>query len=212
MFAGANEPNVKTPTQMEVLLSYHQTFVDAVRSTGGRNAHRVLVVQGPNTDIETTHNLMTRMPTDTVPNRMMAEVHYYTPYNFTGLTEDQSWGNQFYYWGKGFHSTTDTAHNATWGEEDTVDSLFSLMKQQFVDKGIPVVVGEFGAMRRDNLAGDALELHLASRAYYLKYVTQRASANGLLPFYWDTGGLFDRRTNAVLDQRSLDALVQGATR
>jgi endoglucanase len=218
LLASANEPNADTAAQTEVLLSYHRTFIDAVRSTGGRNAFRVLVVQGPNTDIETTRKLMTRMPTDTVPSRMMAEVHYYTPWNFTGLTEDQSWGNQFYYWGRDFHSATDTAHNPTWGEEDTVDQLFGLVKQQFVDRGIPVVVGEFGAMRRDNLTGDALQLHLASRAHYLKYVTKRANANALLPFYWDNGGLhslasgiFDRSANAVFDQQSLEALIQGAT-
>jgi hypothetical protein len=195
---------------MEVLFSYHQTFIDAVRATGGRNAYRVLVVQGPNTDIETTNTLMTRLPNDTVPGRLMAEVHYYTPWNFTGMTKDESWGNQFFYWGRGFHSTTDPAHNPTWGEEDTVDRLFGLMKQQFVDKGIPVVVGEFGAMRRDGLAGDALQLHLASRAHYLEYVTRQANANALLPFYWDTGGLLGRASNAVLDQQALDALIDGS--
>ncbi len=116
----------------------------------------------------------------------------------------------------GFHSTTDTAHNPTWGEEDMVDQLFSLMKRQFVDKGIPVIIGEFGAIRRDNLTGDALQLHLASRAY-LKYVTRQCVANRLLPFYWDNGGLdnlgfgiFNRRTNSVFDQQAMDALIQGA--
>ena len=47
LFASANEPNVSDATQMAVLLSYHQTFIDAVRSTGGKNAYRVLIVQGP---------------------------------------------------------------------------------------------------------------------------------------------------------------------
>ena len=209
LFASANEPNVNDATQMAVLLSYHQTFIDAVRSTGGKNAYRVLIVQGPMTDITTTYNLMTKMPTDNIPNRLMAEIHYYTPWNFTGMTKDESWGNQFYYWGKDFHSTTDLAHNPTWGEEAEVDSLFKLMKNQFVDKSIPVVIGEFGALRRDNLTGDALVLHLASRAYYLKYVTKQANVNGLLPFFWDTGGLFNRGTNTVADQQSLDALIQG---
>ena len=209
-FAGANEPNVQTAAQMDVLLSYHQTFVDAVRSTGGRNAFRVLVVQGPNTDIETTSNLMTRLPTDTVAGRLMAEVHYYTPWNFTGMTKDESWGNQFFYWGRGFHSASDPAHNPTWGEEDTVDSLFAVVRQQFSDKGVPVVVGEYGAMRRDTLTGDALQLHLASRAYYHEYVTRQARANGLLPFFWDTGGLLGRSTNTILDQQTLQALLAGA--
>jgi len=218
LFASANEPNVDNSTQMAVLLTYHQTFVNAVRSTGGKNAYRVLVVQGPSTDIEKTYKLMAQLPTDKIPNRMMAEVHYYTPWNFAGMTKDESWGKMAYYWGKDYHSSTDPAHNSTWGEEATVDSNFGLMKKQFVDKGIPVIIGEFGATRRDNLTGEALTLHLASRAYYLKYVTKQANINGLLPFYWDTGGLdnlasgiFDRRNNTVFDQQSLDALIQGAT-
>jgi endoglucanase len=37
-------------------------------------------------------------------------------------------------------------------------------------------------------------------------------ANGILPFYWDVGGLIDRRNNnAVLEPDLLDALVKGAT-
>ncbi|WP_431198868.1 cellulase family glycosylhydrolase [Mucilaginibacter sp. P25] len=46
MFASANEPSTNDAAQMSVLLSYHQTFVNAVRSTGGRNSYRVLIVQG----------------------------------------------------------------------------------------------------------------------------------------------------------------------
>ena len=209
LFASANEPNVANSTEMAVLLSYHQTFIDAVRSTGGKNAYRVLVVQGPSTDIEKTNKLMTQLPTDKVANKMMAEVHYYTPWNFCGMTKDETWGNQFYYWGAGNHSTTDTAHNPTWGEEATVDANFALMKKQFGDKGIPVIIGEFGASARTNLTGDALKLHLASRAYYFKYVTKQAIANGFLPFFWDTGGLINRNKYTVSDQQALDALMQG---
>jgi len=29
------------------------------------------------------------------------------------------------------------------------------------------------------------------RAHYHKYVTQRAKANGIVPFYWDNGGTGD---------------------
>jgi len=210
LFASANEPNAADATQMGVLLSYHQTFINAVRSTGGKNAYRVLVVQGPNTDIEKTNQLMTTLPTDKVANRMMAEVHYYTPWNFCGMTEDATWGNQYYYWGAANHSATDLAHNPTWGEESTVDTNFALMKKQFVDKGIPVVIGEFGAITRTNLTGDALKLHLASRAYYFKYITKRAIANGCLPFFWDTGGLINRNNYSVSDQLALDGLIQGA--
>jgi endoglucanase len=215
LFASANEPNVEDATQMTVLNSYHQTFVDAVRSTGGRNSYRVLVIQGPSTDIEKTNTLMNALPADEVPDRMMAEIHYYTPYQYCLMSQDETWGNMFYYWGSGFHSATDASRNATWGEEDAVNNLFGMMKTKFVDKGIPVVLGEYAAIRRNSLRGDALALHLASREYFLKYVTKQARANGLLPFYWDAGGsetgLFNRQDNTVADQQALDALVAGAT-
>jgi aryl-phospho-beta-D-glucosidase BglC (GH1 family) len=208
LFASANEPNVSTAAQMAVLLAYHQAFVDAVRSTGGRNAWRTLVVQGPNTDIELTHKLMGTLPVDTVPHRLMVEVHDYSPWNFTGMTRDESWGNQFYYWGKDNHSASDPAHNPTWGEEDYIDGTLALMKAQFVDQGIPVVIGEFGAQERANLTGDALKLHRASRVTYYRYLAAAARAHGLVPFVWDTGSLLDRRTDTVLDPAVVNALLQ----
>jgi endoglucanase len=218
LFASANEPNVENATQMAVLSSYHQTFVDAVRSTGGKNSYRVLIVQGPSTDIEKTNNLMTSLPTDEIADRLMAEVHFYTPFQFCLLTKDESWGKMFYYWGGNYHSTTDLTRNATWGEESTVDSQFKMMKTKFVDKGIPVIMGEYGAIRRSTLTGDALTLHLASRAYFLKYVTKQAKANGIIPFYWDAGAigdntttLFNRSSNTVYDQEALDAVIAGIT-
>lgn len=217
LFCSANEPNVHNADEMAVLNSYHQTFIDAVRSTGGRNSYRVLVIQGPSTDIETTNKLMTSLPEDKIANRMMVEIHYYTPWNFCGLNKDESWGKMFYYWGKANHSPTDTERNPNWGEEETVDKYFKMMKTQFVDKGIPVVLGEYSPTRRTNLSADALTRHLASRAYWTKYVTKQALANGLLPFYWDNGGIgndacaiFDRRSNTVFDKLIMEALIEGA--
>lgn len=216
LFASANEPNVDNATQMTVLTSYHQTFIDAVRSTGGKNTYRTLVVQGPSTDIEKTNKLMGTLPTDKVAGRMMVEVHYYTPYNFCLMDKDADWGKMFYYWGANYHTTPDLTRNSTYGEEAELDSQFKAMKTQFVDKGIPVLLGEFGAIRRTNLTGDALSLHLASRAYYLKYIVKQAKANGILPFYWDAGGMgtngsaiFNRTNTTVFDTQALEAMLQG---
>ena len=137
MFASANEPGAPNAAAAAVLMSYHQTFVDAVRATGGRNAYRVLVVQGPDTDIEKTVKLMHTLPSDKVPGRMMAEIHFYGPYNFVMMDKDETWGNAFYCWGAGNHSKTDTKHNPTWGEEAHVDALFASLKRKFVDKAFP---------------------------------------------------------------------------
>jgi endoglucanase len=212
LFAGSNEPPAKDAAQMSILLSYHQTFINAVRSTGGRNSYRVLVVQGPSTDIQLTNDLMNTMPSDQVANRLMTEVHYYTPYQFCLMTEDATWGKMFYYWGAGHHSTIEPDRNATWGEEADVLKYFGMMKTKFADKGIPVILGEYGAYRRDGSTNPPLDLatHNDAVDYWAEYVTHQAKASGILPFWWDTGGAIDRRTYVVKDQRTINALNRGA--
>jgi endoglucanase len=217
LFASANEPNVDNASQMSVLLSYHQTFIDAVRATGGNNSSRTLIIQGPSTDIDKTNNLMNTMPIDSIVNRLMVEVHYYTPWQFCGLTEDASWGRMFYYWGKDYHSTTDVTRNATWGEEDALENYLGLMKTKFVDKGIPVILGEYGAVKRTLTGNSDQELHLASRLHFYNYFVESAVNKGIIPFNWDTGpygnntmGIFDRNAGGAVDKALLDSIMQGA--
>jgi endoglucanase len=209
LFASANEPSGNTAAAMSVLLSYHQTFINAVRSTGGHNSYRTLVIQGPGgADIVTTNNLMNTMPTDAASSRLMVEVHNYTPYNFCLMTSNQSWGNMFYYWGSGYHTTFDVANNPTWGEESTLSGYFQSMQSKFASKGIPVVMGEF-AVEGQNLTGDSLNFNLASKAYWYNFNMHTALANGMIPFLWDTGWIINRSTYSVQDQREVAALTQG---
>jgi hypothetical protein len=191
-----------------------------VRATGGNNQSRWLTVQGPSTDIDLTDQLMNTLPTDPTPGRMMVEVHYYSPYQFCLMTADESWGNMFYFWGQGYHSTTMPIRNSTWGEEDYLDAEFQKMTAKFVTRGIPVLVGELGAVKRtgySDLTGYDLSLHLASRTYYHKSVIDAANRHGLKPCYWDAGGtgsntmwLFDRTTGALIDPDNARALTGGA--
>ena len=211
LFAGANEPNVNDAAGMVVLMSYHQTFIDAVRATGGNNSSRTLIIQGPSTDIDKTNKLMKKMPVDQIENRLMAEVHYYTPWNFCGMNKDESWGNMFYYWGKGNHSTTNVTRNATWGEEADMDSLLGLMKTQFVDKGIPVIIGEYGAFRKKISLPSDQALHNASREHYYNYFVKSATKMGIITFMWDTpGGMVNRSTGAINDRVIHKAIIKGA--
>lgn len=222
LFASANEPAVQDAygvafgsDRVEVLNSYHQTMIDAVRATGGNNATRTLVIQGPRTDIELIKSAWTTLPKDKVSGRLMAEAHFY-PYQYTLMTKDESWGNQFFYWGQGNHSSTDAAHNPTWGEEAYVDSQFNILKRLFVDKGMPVILGEFGAGLRTTLSGDNFALHKKGRLAYYKYVAKSARARGVLPFAWDTYytgdmnfTILDRGNAKVYDQDLMNALTLG---
>lgn len=210
LFAGANEPNAHDATGTAILLSYHQTFIDAVRATGGNNSSRTLIIQGPSTDISNTDKYMNTLPTDQIEKRLMVEVHYYTPWNFCGLNEDASWGKMFYYWGKGNHSTTDAGRNATWGEEAEMDKLLNLMKTKFIDKGIPVIMGEYGAFRRKLSAPSDQALHNASIEYYYRYFMKSATQKGIITYCWDTGGIFNFTTGKIKDKAVLNAIMQGA--
>ncbi|WP_343746333.1 cellulase family glycosylhydrolase [Chitinophaga sp.] len=211
LFASANEPAVNDATGMSVLLSYHQTFVNAVRATGGNNSSRTLIVQGPSTNIDKTNTLMNTLPTDPIANRLMMEIHYYDPSQFAIITQDESWGKMFYYWGANYHSSTDTYRNATWGEESYMDSELSLMKTKFIDKGIPVIIGEFAAVKRTLSPPSDQLLHEASRQHFYDYLVRSARAKGLIPIYWDINKqLYDRATGVILDQETISTLMQAA--
>lgn len=210
LFASANEPPAKDATGMSVLLSYHQTFINAVRATGGNNSSRTLIVQGPSTDIDLTNKLFNKMPTDQISNRLMVEVHYYTPWQFCGLNEDASWGKMFYYWGKGNHSTSDATRNATWGEESDMDKYLGMMKTKFVDKGIPVIIGEYGAFRKQVIAPSNQALHNASIKSYYRYFVKSATNKGIITYCWDTGGIINFTTGKTNDRDVLSSIMQGA--
>lgn len=211
MFASANEPAADNAEETDILKSYHQTFINAVRSTGGKNSYRVLVLQGPSTSATLTTQFMTTLPTDPAANRLMVEVHNYTPSQFCFLSEDVSWGRMVYYWGAGHHSTIEPDRNATYGEESEHIADFNKIKEKFIDRGIPVIMGEYGAYRRNNSAHVPLDLvtHEASVDYWITFVTKEALARGIKPFWWDTGGAIDRQTNTVKDQRTINALIAG---
>lgn len=213
LFAGTNEvrENYNAPTAENIAVQqyYNQVFVDAVRSTGGRNAYRNLIVQSYNTNINYAIDYMD-MPTDVRTGRLMSEVHFYDPWEFALDRESDK-----YLWGAEFAGSP---HVATWGQEDWVDSQFSEMKSHFVDQGIPVILGEYSPVYRADLINQAALInHKKARANYLKYVTRSAITNGLIPFYWDNGhtgdggsGLFNRSNGQVVHQDALEAIMEGA--
>lgn len=163
MFAGLNEPfqeyNLFSTRHREltpILERYNQAFVDAVRATGGNNAKRVLIVQGPSTNISSTVNYF-NMPTDTENGKLMVEVHYYEPWDFCGS-----------------NATKD------WNADASVKTSFESLKTKFVNHDIPVVIGEYGANWQENT-----ESHNDAIRRYFKSVVENAGNCGIVPFAWD---------------------------
>lgn len=210
IFAGANEAGKDSQSSADALKAYMQTFIDVVRASGGNNAERVLVVQAPSTNFDLAVKYCKTLPSDPVSDRLILEAHYYDPSDFCIMGKDGEWGAGSlvkHFWGKDFH--TGTNRDCNWGEEDYLDSKMALMKTNFVDRGIPVIIGEFGATRRSGI--DNLQKHLDSRAYYHGYLVKSARRNGLMPFYWDTpNDMFNRVTGDVIDRQNLDAMIEAA--
>ena len=220
IFASANEPGVNDPwnggadngqwafdeTRMQVLKQFHEACLKAVRSTGGNNATRIVVVQSPRTEIDKSPLLASMYPEDPAgAGYTMAEVHFY-PYQFSLMTGgDEDWGKMFYYW-EDQTPGTDAAHTCSGsalGSKSSIDQLFSGLKSRFYDKGIPVVIGEMGAVKRlDALTGDNLKYHLKARAAWYGYTVAAAKKNGLVPCVWDTGD--EGNGNFTIIRRQVD--------
>lgn len=213
LFAGCNEPNVEDEDDMATLLKYEQTFVDAVRATGGKNVYRNLIVQGPSTDIDKTMQYMTSLPVDITPDRLSVEVHYYSSWQFCGMENDESWGKAFYFWGEENKKYATGTYEGRWDNicgESYVQSQFQKLKEKFTDQGVPVIIGEFAAIRRTLSDQQAQEGHDLSRAAFDKCVVREANTRGLVPFYWDRGdGVLDRKNLQVYDELEYNGLMEG---
>jgi endoglucanase len=86
------------------------------------------------------------------------------------------------------------------------------MKTAFIDKGVPVILGEFAAILRSEY--DAPGTY---RKYWDQYITSAAFTRGVVPMYWDNGytanhqsGLFDRSTGTQVFPDVTGAIVNAA--
>ena len=210
LFAGTNEVMVEgdwgppKPEYVAVQNGFNQSFVDAVRASGGNNARRHLVVQGFNTHIaHTVQHLV--LPKDSAADRLMVEVHYYDPFHFTIDEKSKLWQ-----WGR---DATDPKAKDSWGDEAHVDAEFDTMKQRFIDRGIAVVLGEYGVIARPQQPGSE-----RYREAWNRHVTRAALQRGMVPMVWDNGvtgargmGLFDRASGHVVHPGLLQALTGSAS-
>ncbi|MCL2264691.1 MAG: glycoside hydrolase family 5 protein [Treponema sp.] len=145
----------------------NQIFVNTVRAAGGENANRYLLIHGWVTRPSVTVASLV-MPKDSAKNKIMVGFHYYDPYDFSGSGKLTKWGEK--------------AIPGNWANETYLRNTFNSVKNKFADNGIPVIIGEYGAVNHDSSDVPAY------RAYYIEYVTKHAIDCGFVPFYWDNGG------------------------
>ena len=192
--------------------AYNQIFVDTVRKSGGNNDQRWLLIPGWNTNIDyTAGDYGFEMPTDNYlssniasgQKRIMISVHYYDPWDFCGTESGATtqWGD----------SVTDASKKASWGDESYMVSQFKKMYTKFVSQGYPVVIGEFGAINKENYDSQ----NKTCRAEYYQKVCYYAKQYGMIPVAWDNGyngdygfAIIDRYSNKVVHQELMDAMME----
>jgi endoglucanase len=111
------------------------------------------------------------MPQDIKGDRLILSVHYYTPSTFCIADDpDNGWG-----------------FRDDWGNNNDINELnrqFQKLKVNFIDKKIPVILGEYGVTLKNKVE--------EGRIKWMASVTQVCLDNGVCPVLWDTGGEISR--------------------
>ena len=138
----------------------NQKAVDTIRDTGSNNRGRLIMCPGYDASIDGATVSGFKLPTDISgnKNRIAVSVHAYSPYNFAMNV------------GSGSTSTY------TSSIKSELRDLFSTLKSNFRDKGIPVVIGEFGSTDKNNTA---------ERVKWATDYTALAKKNNIPCVLWD---------------------------
>lgn len=177
-----------TAEARKILNAYNLAIVNTIRNSGGNNALRhIMIPTHAATSMEVAQNDLV------IPNndsRIIVSQHTYWPYNFT-MNKDAGattkWGSQ--------------------SDKSACDDELDRIKAVFVDKGIPVVIGEWGSIERSNTQ---------DRAVHAEYYAGAVRKRGMCPIWWDNGyekaegfALLSRSTCTWVFQSIADGLIKG---
>lgn len=181
IFEAMNEPrligtefewNAGNKEAREVLNNLNAAFVKTIREAGIENKKRYLMIAPycNSADDEALGDFI--VPRD---DRIIVSIHEYVPYKFAmkeGGTK--SWNKK---------NKKDTAD---------IDKTMNNLHYNFISKGIPVIISEFGAANKENLE---------DRMEWANYYVYAATKKNIMCIWWDNGGseyktgkyeLFDR--------------------
>jgi len=196
IFEGLNEPRkVGDPVEWtggdsegwDFVNQMNELFVKTIRGCSGENAKRHLMI--PTYAATTQDSAINAFKLPSGDNNLIVSLHAYTPYNFALNNADGA--------------------VTTFDNPSELDSLFNLIKTKFISQNIPVIIGEFGAMSRENDA---------ERAKWAEYYTKGAKAIGVPCVIWDNGvfegtgerfGLIDRTTFEIKAPEVVNSLMKG---
>lgn len=171
LFESMNEPRLigtaeewyaGTPEARKIVNRLNAAFAETVRSSGGQNQDRYLILP-----TYCASALPEALSDFQLPKgqRMIVSVHLYRPYAFA-LAENLS-----------------PEWEAKEGQTEEIDQAFRDIKRIFHRRGVPVIIGEYGALDKNNET---------SRAAWVKYVRKLAGEQEIPCIWWDDS-VFNRK-------------------
>ena len=151
-------------------------FVKLIRSQGGNNEDRFLLIAGYNTDIALTCDDRFKMPEDTAESKLLLSVHYYTPWDYCGTESVNQWG-----------SPTDF---------DEQNGLFEKLSK-FSEQGYGVVIGEYAVMTKSGGVKPDTDKFYSN-------LLDNCDLYDFCPVLWDCSSFYKRVTNTTADQTIAD--------
>ena len=164
------------------LNGYAQSFVNAVRATGGNNETRNLIINtyaAANGD-DVLNNLA--IPTDKVDGHIAVEVHTYAPWDW--FAQKGKW-------------------DASCSNE--IKNMFNRLNKKFISKGIPCIIGEYGTHGSKSVSKTSSASEIQAAADQAADIVKQAKAYGVATFYWMS--IFSEKDRSV-PQWTLPTVVE----
>ncbi|WP_075590947.1 cellulase family glycosylhydrolase [Labilibacter marinus] len=178
----AEEWSGGTAEGRDCINQFHDSAITAIRNTGGNNTDRYIMIS--TYAASTSQAAMDDLVFPSSKN-LIAAVHSYFPYKFA-LAENN--------------------YNTEWGtaqEKAQMDAEFDKVVKAFIDKGIPVVMGEWGNLNHNNFS---------ARVEHAGYYANGCISRGICPIWWDNGvtshfGLINRSNNQWVYPEIAEAIL-----
>lgn len=173
LFEGYNEITDETkqwfypgsPTGYLAANSLNQDFVDVVRSTGGNNLVRNLIVSTYTASDRVEAMQGFSMPNDVFDDHLIVQIHSYRPVAFVTSRE------------VGNNSRLEFYES----DKPEIDEVFNRVQTYFLSKGWPCVMGEYGAFPKKDANGNRNDDYRSEHGWYY---TLKALRKGVTPIYW----------------------------
>jgi hypothetical protein len=190
----------------DLLFSFNQVFVDIIRKSGGNNIQRLLIVAGANNDLDLTCSSDYKIPIDP-SNKLAVSIHYYNPMRFT---------KEFYFDPYSWTDYDGVEHydepTLNWGNSEEYFQMiteFEMMKNTFVNKGIPIIINEVGVFTEQRKEIESI------REYLYMVFSISSDINGIMSCLWDTSNkkfgdmnFYDRENDKWYDDKLKENFIQ----